>query len=108
MPGVRAERGLAPIGAPAKAMEGSARQEPERALRVRGMGVGASPVLACARRPAAVRVRGMTEEPPNKRMKLTKLSPAPFRGWRCRLMPAMAGLDAGTASQLIRRVLRTQ
>ena len=45
---------------------------------------------------------------PNKRMKLTKLSPAPFRGRRCRLMPAPAGLDAGTASQLIRGVLRTQ
>ena len=40
----------------------------------------------------------------NKRMKLTKLSPALFRGWRCRLMPAMARLDAGTASQLIRGV----
>jgi hypothetical protein len=45
--------------------------------------------------------------PPNKRMKLTKLSPAPFRGWRCRLMPALAGLDAGTASQLIPGVRRT-
>ena len=108
MPGVRAERGLAPIGAPAKAMEGSARQEPERAHRVRGMGVGASPVLACARRPAAVRVRGMTEEPPNKRMKLTKLSAAPFLVWRRRLMPAPAGSDAGTASQLIRGVRRTK
>ena len=28
--------------------------------------------------------------PQNKRMKLTKLSPAPFRGRRCRLMPAPA------------------
>ena len=28
--------------------------------------------------------------PPNKAMKLTKLSPAPLRGWRCRLMPAPA------------------
>ena len=108
MPGVRAERGLAPIGAPAKGMEGSARQEPERALRVRGMGVGASPVLACARRRATVRVRGMTEEPPNKRMKLTKLSAAWLPGWTCRLMPAPARMDAGTASQLIRGVLRTQ
>jgi hypothetical protein len=40
-------------------------------------------------------------EPPNKGMKLTKLSAAPLRGRRCRLMPAPAGLDAGTASQLI-------
>jgi hypothetical protein len=45
--------------------------------------------------------------PPNKRMKLTKLSAAPWLVWRCRLMPAPAGLDAGTASQLIRGVLRT-
>jgi hypothetical protein len=42
--------------------------------------------------------------PQNKRMKLTKLSPAPFRGRRRRLMPAPAGLGAGTASQLIRGV----
>jgi hypothetical protein len=41
---------------------------------------------------------------PNKRMKLTKLSAAPFRGRRCRLMPAPARSDAGTASQLIRGV----
>jgi hypothetical protein len=41
------------------------------------------------------------QRPPNKGMKLTKLSAAPFRGWRRRLMPAPAGLDAGTASQLI-------
>ena len=46
--------------------------------------------------------------PPNKRMKLTKLSPVPFRGWRYRLMPAPARLDAGTASQLIRGVRWTQ
>jgi hypothetical protein len=44
---------------------------------------------------------------PNKRMKLTKLSPAPFPERRCRLMPALARLDAGTASQLIRGVRRT-
>ena len=50
----------------------------------------------------------MIDEPPNKAMKLTKLSPAPFRGWRRRLMPAPARSDAGTASQLIRGVLRTQ
>ena len=37
-------------------------------------------------------------------MKQTKLSPAPFRGRRCRLMPAPARSDAGTASQLIRGV----
>jgi len=41
---------------------------------------------------------------PNKRMKLTELSPAPFRGRRCRLMPAGARSGAGTASQLIRGV----
>ena len=44
---------------------------------------------------------------PNKGMKLTKLSAAPFRGAKCRLMPAPAGLDAGTASQLIPGVRRT-
>ena len=37
----------------------------------------------------------------NKGMKLTKLSAAPFRGKKCRLMPAPSRLDAGTASQLI-------
>ena len=37
-------------------------------------------------------------------MKLTKLSAAPWLVWRRRLMPALAGLDAGTASQLIRGV----
>jgi hypothetical protein len=47
-------------------------------------------------------------EPSNKRMKQTKLSPAPFRGRRCRLMPALARSDAGTASQLIRGVRWTQ
>jgi hypothetical protein len=44
------------------------------------------------------------EGPQNKRMKLTKLSAAPWLVWRCRLMPAVARLDAGTASQLIRGV----
>jgi hypothetical protein len=37
----------------------------------------------------------------NKGMKLTKLSAAWLRGRTCRLMPAQAKLDAGTASQLI-------
>jgi hypothetical protein len=40
-------------------------------------------------------------------MKLTKLSAAPFRGKKCRLMPAPAGSDAGTASQLIAGVGHT-
>ena len=44
---------------------------------------------------------------PNKGMKLTKLSAAPFRGTKCRLMPAPSGMDAGTASQLIPGVRRT-
>src|SRR5512143_2947238 len=50
--------------------------------------------------------------PPNKGMKLTKLSAAPTLapqaalGRRCRRMPAPAnGMDAGTASQLIPSVL---
>ena len=47
-------------------------------------------------------------EPPNKGMKLTKLSAAWLPGWTCRLMPAPAGLDAGTASQLIPGVGRTR
>ncbi len=52
--------------------------------------------------------------PSNKGMKLTKLSAAPEHGrlaWlslRCRLMPAPAGMDAGTASQLIPGVRRTR
>ncbi len=51
--------------------------------------------------------------PSNKGMKLTKLSAAPTLapqaalGRRCRLMPAPAWLDAGTASQLIPGVRRT-
>jgi hypothetical protein len=52
--------------------------------------------------------------PPNKGMKLTKLSAAPEHGrpaWlslRCRLMPAPARMDAGTASQLIPGVGQTR
>jgi hypothetical protein len=38
---------------------------------------------------------------PNKGMKLAKLSAAWLPEWTCRLMPAPAGSDAGTASQLI-------
>ncbi len=51
--------------------------------------------------------------PPNKGMKLTKLSAAPEHGrpaWlalRCRLMPAPPRQHAGTASQLIPGVRRT-
>ena len=45
--------------------------------------------------------------PPNKAMKQTKLSAAPWLAWRCRLMPAEASVDAGTASQLIAGVRRT-
>ena len=44
---------------------------------------------------------------PNKGMKLTKLSAAWLPEWTCRLMPAPAGSDAGTASQLIPAVRRT-
>ena len=86
------------------------------APRVRGMGVGASPLAGRRGRIVAAMessVVGLAlhesgrEGPPNKRMKLTKLSPAPFRGRRCRLMPALARSDAGTASQLMRRVRRT-
>jgi hypothetical protein len=40
-------------------------------------------------------------------MKLTKLSAAWLQEWTCRLMPAPAGSDAGTASQLIPGVRRT-
>ncbi len=40
-------------------------------------------------------------------MKLTKLSAAWLPEWTCRLMPAPAGLDAGTASQLIPGVRQT-
>jgi hypothetical protein len=39
--------------------------------------------------------------PSNKRIKLTKLPPTPFRGHRCRLMPAPARSDGGTASLLV-------
>ena len=46
--------------------------------------------------------------PPNKGMKLTKLSAAWLPAWTCRLMPApVNGMDAGTASQLIPGVRRT-
>jgi hypothetical protein len=45
--------------------------------------------------------------PQNKRMQLTKLSAAPWPARRCRLMPAPARSDAGTASQLIRGVRQT-
>ena len=86
------------------------------APRVRSMGAGASPLAERGgRRVAAMESSAVClalheigrDGPPNKRIKLTKLSPAPFRGRRCRLMPAAARLDAGTASQLIRGVRRT-
>jgi hypothetical protein len=57
--------------------------------------------------------RALSGRPPNKGMKLTKLSAAPTLapqaalGRRCRLMPAPARLDAGTASQLIPGVRQT-
>jgi hypothetical protein len=48
-----------------------------------------------------------TRPPPNKGMKLTKLSAAWLAEWTCRLMPAPTRSDAGTASQLIPGVMRT-
>ena len=63
---------------------------------------------SCRRRQRGVGVVESDAWPPNKRMKQTKLSPAPFRGRRCRLMPAPARSDAGTASQLIRGVRPTK
>jgi hypothetical protein len=45
--------------------------------------------------------------PPNKAMKLTKLSPAPLRGRSAGSCPRRPISDAGTASQLIARVRRT-
>ena len=58
--------------------------------------------------------RGVSVVPPNKAMKLTKLSAALWHGrheelvGRCRLVPAVAWLRAGTASQLIASVRRTR
>ncbi len=46
--------------------------------------------------------------PPNKGMKLTKLSAAWLPEWTCRLMSAPAGTGAGTASQLIPGVRRAR
>jgi hypothetical protein len=65
-------------------------------------------LLSCIR-PGKARPRTMrrAKELPNKRMQLTKLSAAWLPEWTCRLMPAPARSDAGTASQLIRRVGRT-
>ncbi len=45
--------------------------------------------------------RGQELPPRRPTMKLTKLSAAWLHEWTCRLMPAPAGLHAGTASQLI-------
>jgi hypothetical protein len=53
------------------------------------------------------RLSGERAAPPNKRMQLTKLSAAWLPEWTCRLMPAPARSDAGTASQLIRSVRPT-
>ena len=50
----------------------------------------------------------MISGPQNKGMKLTKLSAAWLPEWTCRLMPAPARMDAGTASQLIPGVRRTE
>jgi len=62
-------------------------------------------LLKPRRRPA---VSTRSDLRPNKGMKLTKLSAAWLPEWTCRLMPApAAGMDAGTASQLIPGVLPT-
>ena len=53
------------------------------------------------------RARQVTSEPPNKGMKLTKLSAAPFRGRSAASCPRRSTSDAGTASQLIPGVRRT-
>jgi hypothetical protein len=87
--------------------------------RVRpGPGEGEARRLAC-RGNGAVKLllarQRRSGVPPNKGMKLTKLSAAPTLapqaalGRRCRLMPApVSGMDAGTASQLIPGVRRTR
>jgi hypothetical protein len=54
-----------------------------------------------------VRGSGATT-PPNKAMKLTKLSPAPFRGRSAGSCPRRTISDAGTASQLIAGVRQTE
>jgi len=65
-------------------------------------------IAAQAKRPIPTSCSaGCATWPANKRMKLTKPSAAPWLAWRCRLMPAAAGLEAGTASQLIPGVRRT-
>src|SRR5512136_739377 len=46
--------------------------------------------------------------PPNKRMQLTKLRAAPERQDKVPPCAPAGGTDGGTASQLIRRVLRTR
>jgi hypothetical protein len=62
----------------------------------------------CHRQPTNARANeGDSARPQNKGMKLTKLSAAWLPEWTCRLMPALAGSDAGTASQLIPGVRRT-
>jgi hypothetical protein len=82
---------------------------------LRESGVRSGPVLAVQDASSADDdvVEGVTAES-NKGMKLTKLSAAPMcarpalLGRRCRLMPAPARSDAGTASQLIPGVRRTR
>jgi len=51
--------------------------------------------------PRPMYLGGQAAMPPNKGMKLTKLSAAPLLEPQCRLMPAPSRSDAGTASQLI-------
>ena len=67
---------------------------------------GESSVAALGRRSCCAFGPRRSEGPSNERMKLTKLSAAPFRGAKCRLMPAPSRLGAGTASQLIPGVRR--
>jgi hypothetical protein len=47
------------------------------------------------------------KEPPNKRMQLTKLRAAPERQTEVPPCAPAGGMDGGTASRLIRGVLRT-
>jgi hypothetical protein len=75
------------------------------ARRMARRGNGAVKLLPARQRRSGV--------PPNEGMKLTKLSATPMCARpgllvrRCRLMPAPARMDAGTASQLIPGVRRT-
>jgi hypothetical protein len=111
-------RGFADYGSPATdrrlriaGLGGEARRDRLRTAAMCSVGIAGGALVKdhrCSVATERPRQTGVaTRPPPNKGMKLTKLSAAWLPAWTCRLMPAPSRSDAGTASQLIPGVRQT-